>query len=335
MQSAPQEVAEVLLEHYRHSDDVKISHRAHVIALHLKGWVIRKIAEATFRKEATVSRWITSYKRNGIGSIFPGYYQNQNAAKLTRSQKEEVRHLLRGNSLPNEFWTVGKLRRYLSARFDVEYHSAQSYYGLLKFCNYSYKLPSLFNIRRDDEFVEKRMKEIRSQIGLLMDDDAFIILTSDETRLEWNTLLRRAWLRKGKKTVIKEKRERRYQNFIGFLNLKTGDNYLFRLDWQNQENIIPVLIQLSKKYQDKKIIIVWDNAGFHRGKVLRNQLRKGKPLTNITLINLPPYSPDKNPQELVWRYAKDQIANHVYNRFENLVSTFEAIVAGRKYHYQI
>lgn len=331
---AQENITEVLLKHYKKADDTKISHRAHVILLHLKGKVVREIAEITFRKESTISRWITNYKSHGIGSIFPGYYQNQNAAKLTRKQKEEVKSLLEENSLPNHFWTLGKLKRYLSARFDIEYQSRQSYYGLLQFCNYSYKLPSLFNIKRDDQFVEKRIRQIKGEIKHYLQDSDYLVFTSDETRLEWNTLKRKAWLRKGKKTIIKEKRERKYQNFIGFLNLKTGENLLFRLDWQDQENIIPVLTNLIKKYPKKKIIIIWDNAGFHRGSKIKELLGEGKLLQNIKLIWLPPYAPDKNPQELVWRYAKDQISNTVFNQFERLILTFESSITGRKFNYK-
>jgi transposase len=331
---AQQENLKDLLQHYRCSKDVKIAHRAHVVALYLKNWCVRDIAEVTFKKESTVSRWITNYKKQGIGSIFPGFYLNQNAAKLTKEQKQEVKQLLEENPPPRGFWSVGELKTYLSARFDVEYKAKQSYYAILTFCNYSYKLPSLYNIKRDDQKVEKRMKKIRDEIKHYLEDSSCLVFASDETRIEWLTLLRRAWLRKGKKTVIREKRGKRYQNFIGFLDLKTGEDVLFRLDWQDQEHIIPVLISLTEKYSDKKIVIIWDNAGFHRGKLIREQLGLGKPLERIRLIWLPPYAPDKNPQELVWRYAKDQIGNQVYNQFEQLIGFFEASVMGRKFNYQ-
>ena len=334
MQSIQEKSVEIVLEHYRHADDVKISHRAHVIAVYWKGWMVREISEATFRKEVTISRWITAYKRNGIGSIFPGYYQNQNAAKLTKEQKQEVKRLLEENPLPYKFWTIGKLKRYLSARFDVEYLSKQSYYGLLQFCNYSYKLPSLFNIKRDERFIAERINNIRLEIKPYLEDSNYLVFASDETRIEWCTLLRRAWLKKGEKTIIREKREQRCQNFIGFLNLKSGEDLLFRLGWQNQEHIMPMLTNLMKRYPRKKIVIIWDNAGFHRGKQIRQCLGTGKCLDSIQLIWLPPYAPDKNPQELVWRYAKEQIGNLVYNQFEKLVTTFETTITGRKFNYQ-
>lgn len=286
------------------------------------------------KKEATISRWITAYKRQGIGSIFPGYYNNQNAAKLTKAQKQEVKRLLEKEPLAKKFWSVGKLKRYLTARFDIEYKSKQSYYGILVFCNYSYKLPSLFDSKRDEEKIERRIEEIKDEIKDYLKDSHFLILAGDESRIEWSTLLRRAWIRKGKKTVIREKRGKRYQNFIGFLNLKTGEDLLFRLDWQNQEHLIPVLRALTQRYPGKRIVILWDNAGFHRGKRIREQLGEGKALENIHLIWLPPYASDKNPQEFVWKYGKDQIGNQVYHCFESLVNSFEKLIIGHKFNYQ-
>lgn len=333
MKTVQSEDVSVLLEHYRKADDTQISHRAHVVLLYTKGWNVRDIAEATFKKESTVSRWITTFKKHGIGSIFPGYYENQNAAKLTREQKQEVKDLLEENEFPADFWSLGTLKKYLSARFDVEYESDSSYYAIFSMCNYSYKLPNLFNIRRDDALVESRVSEIREEIAQYMADDNYIVFCADESRLEWSTLKRRAWLKKGKKTIIKEKRDRKYQNYIGFLNLQTGADLLFRLDWQDQEHLIPVLTKLVETYPNKKIVIIWDNAAFHRGKKIREQLGENKPLENIHLIWLPPYAPDKNPQELVWRDGKDALKNQVFNQFDNMLYTFESHITGRIYPY--
>jgi len=305
-----------------------------VVMLHLKGLSVSDIGQVCFQEERTIYRWIRAYKRKGLGSIFPGYYQNQNASKLSKEQKQEIKEILESEEFPADYWSLGKLKKYISARFDMEYESDQSYYGIFSMCNYSYKLPSLFNIRRDDEFVESRIQEIRKEITSDLNDPDTLVFCSDESRIEWSTLKRRAWLRKGKKTVIKEKRERDYQNFIGFLNLKTGEDLLYRLDWQDQEHIIPVLTKLVERYPDKKIKIIWDNAKFHRGKKIKALLGAGNPLENIHLIWLPPYAPDKNPQERVWNFGKKELANKVYNQFEDMVSSFEDIITGRNYHYK-
>ena len=335
MKTAHPQIVNNLLTHFQKSRDPKIIKRAQVVMLHLKRYCVRDIAEVCFQEERTIYRWVQAYERHGIGSIFPGYYQNQNASKLSLKQKQQIKQILERSELPASYWSLGELKKYISARFDIEYKSDQSYYGIFSLCNYTYKLPSLFNIRRDEQLVESRVREIRKEIEALLKDDNYVVLASDESRLEWSTLKRRAWLRRGKKTVIKEKRGKKYQNFIGFLNLKTGEDLLYRLAWQDQEHIIPVLTKLTEKYPDKKIVIIWDNAGFHRGKKIRLFLGSGNKLENIHLIWLPPYAPDKNPQELVWNYGKNELKNQVFNQFERMVSTFETIITGRIYDYRL
>ncbi len=58
------------------------------------------------------------------------------------------------------------------------------------------------------------------------------------------------------------------------------------------------LAQISQSAgSDVHLALVLDGAGWHSS----NELRAPD---NITLIPLPPYSPELNPMELVWRYLK-------------------------------
>jgi len=57
---------------------------------------------------------------------------------------------------------------------------------------------------------------------------------------------------------------------------------------------------------DVQVALVLDGAGWHSSQALRVP-------DNITLIPLPPYSPELNPMELVWLYLKSHyLANRVY-----------------------
>lgn len=128
-------------------------------------------------------------------------------------------------------------------------------------------------------------------------------------------------------------RKRRSQSFIGFLNLKTGEDLLYRLSWQKQDTIIPVLEEIVKKYPDKRICVIWDNARFHKGKKIKAKLKTT--LRSIHLISFPPYAPDHNPQEHVWKYSKDKLANNQRESLEETVQAFELIIMSRKYPYHI
>lgn len=78
------------------------------------------------------------------------------------------------------------------------------------------------------------------------------------------------------------------------------------------------LEELSKEIKEDFIIIM-DGAGWHKSKDL--VIPK-----NIQIILLPPYCPELNPVERLWRYIKDNtIKNKIFEtlaELENMVCEF-------------
>jgi transposase len=71
------------------------------------------------------------------------------------------------------------------------------------------------------------------------------------------------------------------------------------------------LEELSKEIKEDFILIM-DGAGWHKSKNLIIP-------KNIQLIILPPYCPELNPVERLWRFVKDNtIKNKVFETLKNL-----------------
>ena len=333
------EERDILEDHYKKASSRLVRERAHAILLSSEGRNAVDIADILRRTEKTIRFWIDAFNNERLASIFPRYEGNGNASKLTHAQREEIRNILQQPpseyGLPKEFWTMSILKSYLKAEFGIIYESDRSYHFLLKFGNLSFKLPSPFDFRRDDAAVEKRIEEIRREISPLLTNDKWEVLVSDEVRIVWESELRRAWLKRGEKTILKTHRSSEYQNFIGMLNLKTGKPHLYALEWQEQKTIIESLKKIRKAYPHKRICMVWDNARWHKGKLVRRELSKGMFLENFHLINFPPYAPDKNPQEHVWKEAKDRIANTSRDSFSETIQAFRRAVLRRRYDYRV
>lgn len=329
----PEEI-KLLQQHFRKANNSLIRERAQAILSFNHGISIYNLSIVLLRSEKTIREWIKEFQKNRIGSIFP-HYQTDNAAKLTKEQKQQLKEVLSKSpsdyAIPKKFWDVSALRTYIQAEFGVEYESEESYRLIFKLHNYSFHLPDTFDRKRDDAKVEKRVQEIKQEIEPLLKNENWLVFTSDECRIIWETEIRRLWLPKGQKTIIKVERKRKAQSFIGFLNLKTGEDLLYRLAWQKQDEIIPVLETLVAKYPGKRICIIWDNARFHHGKKLKEKL--STTLKPVHLINLPAYAPDHNPQEHVWKYGKDKLANDQKESLEETVKTFESVIMGRNFPY--
>lgn len=338
VQIAPNE-KELLEDWRRYGTSPLVRDRALAVIVNSQGKSAHFIAKMLSRKNSTVYSWLSRFKQYRLSSILTKYRGNTNASKLTLHQRKQIKKVLSqppsDYGIPKEFWQVKDLKRYIKAEFGVIYESERSYHFLFKLSRFSWKLPDKFDIKRDERFVKKRVKEIRKEIKPFLKSPDWVVLTSDETRMIWETQSRRAWLKTNQKTIVKVNRTKDYQSFLGSLNLKTGQCHLHSLSWQNQDEVIKALRKIKKQYPNKRICFIWDNAKWHKGNKIRSELKKGKSLDNFHLINFPPYAPDANPQEHVWKYVKDKVAYQLTTSFKQKVNCFKLAVICRKFKYQI
>lgn len=116
-------------------------------------------------------------------------------------------------------------------------------------------------------------------------------------------------------------RHRRRVSAIGGVSVSPGRRRLgwylqFHLDLGiRQEQVIEFLRHLLAHLQGR-ILVVWDRLGAHKGRQLRNWLRKS---SRVHLEFLPPYAPELNPNEYGWSYLKcGALANYCPDDVEQL-----------------
>jgi len=330
-----EEEISLLQDHKKKALNNLIRDRAHTIILNSKGYCVIQIADILDRGVDTVAEWIHSWNENRISSIFTNYKNNSlNNSPFTEEQLKEIKETLGKppEGLMNKFWSVKKLKNYLSAKYEIVYESERSYHHLLEINNYSFKLPEGFSKARNDELVSKRMLEIKEEIN--KNKDEYEIFFADESSLHFATEYRRVWLPKGKKTILKVNKSLQRQNYFGAWNVCSKKEHLIELDWQNTTTIIYALEELKKLYPNKKLMIIWDNASWHRSKELRSHLGEGNKFSNIKLVWLPPYAPDHNPQEHIWKFAKKETKNESPDTFIELKNIFYNSIQNMVFDYK-
>lgn len=296
------------------------------------------IADSLGKTTRTVSDWLSAWRQRRMSSVFTGHRHNDNAAKLTREQKAQIKQTLQqppsDQGLPRQFWDVPQLKTYIEAGFGIVYECDQSYHFLLKFSNLSFKYPDTFDLKRNEELIEQRIEAIRAEIKPLFHRDDWEVFAADEVKMQQDAVIRRAWLKKGQKTVIKVDRDKQSQSYIGFLNQKTFDCHLHEIQGrQNSANVLEATQQFLKRYPNKHIAIIWDNASFHKSKQIKDQLKKGGIMEKVHLIAMPPYAPDENTIEHVWNTAKQKVANIQQQTFEDTKQAFADYVSSRQFRY--
>jgi len=83
------------------------------------------------------------------------------------------------------------------------------------------------------------------------------------------------------------------------------------------EDFISFLRKIRKENPGKRIVIVLDNFRTHHAKKVKEEAEK----LNILLVYLPPYSPDLNPIENVWKSVKRVVSEKSPLNIEELKET--------------
>ena len=328
---------EVLQRYIKTSPLVLIRFKSQAVVLASTGVAAAAIGLAVDRKPRTVSAWLRDFQTRRLGSLFTGHEGNINASKLTSQQLAEIKATLAlppsDSGIPGSFWDVPKLKVYVEASFGVAYESDQSYHFLLKFSNLSFKYPDTFDLRRNLATIEARMREIHTEVAPLLTSNDWEGFAVDEVRMEQEAITRRAWLKKGERTIVKVDRHKQAQSYIGFLDQESFICEVYEMPWQNQEEVLKAFERFLAAHPNKNIAIVWDNAAFHKGQKIRTALAKGQLLERVHLIPMPPYAPDHNPIEHVWNTTKQAVANIQRNTFEDTKKAFAGYIAGRQFKY--
>jgi transposase len=200
------------------------------------------ISDVLGRSEYTVKGWLRDWHKRRMSSIFTGHTDNTNAAKLLPEDKLYLKEVLASPpsdyGLPKEFWDVPQLKQYIQAEFGIGYDCDQSYHCLLKFSNLSFKYADTFDRKRDEAFIAQRMRAIRKEIKPLFHDDRWEVFAVDEVRMDQEALIRKAWLKRGKRTIVKVNRKKESQSYIGFLNQRSFQCETFEMPWQNSSEVL-------------------------------------------------------------------------------------------------
>ncbi len=124
-------------------------------------------------------------------------------------------------------------------------------------------------------------------------------------------------------------------NVLGFLDINNSklfaSNTYFRVD---TDVVIEVFNQFVKQIT-KHTVVVLDNASIHRSKKFKDKINEWKK-QGLTLFYLPPYSPELNPIEMLWKFMKYYwIEFDAYESTENMKNYVEKVISGYGDEFEI
>ena len=287
--------------------------RAQIVLLLNEGTSCDNIIMLTGYKKRRIYQVRAAYLSEGITGILDKRKPSRKSL-LSKEERDEICEILLQNTpldygYSTEFWSTALLADLIESRYNVRYASKTSYYLLFKKAKFSFHKPGRVYEKKDYEITEKWRKSVKKQIKKVWTDENVVILTADEMVLSTQTTFQKVWLQQGEYPKIEVSNTKKNRSIYGFLNIKTGQEHAYKRLKQNMNETVSCLKNISKIYAGKKILLIWDGAGWHKGsKVLEFIEKTG----NIEVVYFPPYSPEENPQEHVWKSGRQEITHNKF-----------------------
>ncbi|HFI2666662.1 TPA: IS630 family transposase, partial [Streptococcus suis] len=130
----------------------------------------------------------------------------------------------------------------------------------------------------------------------------------------------KSWAPKGYRPSVASHHNREYRYCYGAVDAHSGESFFIIVGGCNSDWMNEFLDQLSEDYPDDYIILVMDNAIWHKSQTLNIP-------ENIEFIFIPPYTPEMNPIEQVWaEIRKRGFKNKIFRSLNEIIDKLQEVI---------
>lgn len=253
---------------------------------------------------STVYNWRKEYQENGPAALVvksaPG-----RTPRLTDSQLERLRKLIVGRDprqLQFDFamWTRVMVRDLIKREFGVDY-TLPAVGNILRGLGLSPQRPLVRAYQQNPELVRRWKEEEYPEIRRAAKAAGGTVLFCDEAAIRTDYHTGTTWAPVGQTPVVRGTGERKSINMISAISARGKLHFSFLDGNLNSALFIEYLKKLMNDIPGPVFLVV-DGYPSHKSKETLNFVRSTE--GRLSLFFLPPYSPELNPDEWVWKSIK-------------------------------
>lgn len=315
--SGQHQTLEELVVVERHEKDALRAKRIRIVILAMQGWTAPAIAMAVGLTRRVCQEWVYRYNARGLVGL-EEQRGRPAGLPLNAAHEQQFRQRLAEGPLPED--NVCSLRgrdfqQILQREFGL-LRSLSAVYWLLHRLGYSYLTPRPKHHKAAPQAVLDFQTGLPGRIESIQaahPDKTLRLYFQDESRFGQQGTLTNVWAPTGSRPEAVRQTEYQYLWVLGAVCPETGHAEGLLSPRLNTGVVNVFLRQFSETVgESEHAVMFWDGAGFHRSKSLRVP-------ENVSLVQLPAYSPELNPIENLWHYLKSHHwSNRTYADYEAL-----------------
>lgn len=305
-----QERTELKIQHKQERDG-RIRDRIRAVLLYDKGWSPQQIAEALLISDQAVRNHIEDYKTSKKLTLESGGSDE----KLSKAQSEQLEIHLREHT----YLYVKDIIAYVQTMFGVAY-TVPGLRSWLQRHGFSYKKPAVVPGKANKEQQQEWLADYEKLRQGLSEDETICFI--DGVHPTHNVQPAYGWIKKGVRKEIPANTGRSRLNLTGAIDVVSHNVVIQEDQTLNAGSTIRFFQKIEEAYPCKrKVHVFCDNAPYYRNKVVKQYLTTSR----IELHFLPPYSPNLNPIERLWKWMKERV---IYNTYYEHFEEFKGAIIG-------
>lgn len=291
--------------------DRRICDRIKAVLLFDKGWTYEEIAEALLISEGAIRNHIVEFETENKLVPEGGGSQEKLSDKQSKMLEEHLRE--------HTYLYVKDIAAYIHHRWKISY-TISGLRNWLQRHNFTYRKPSLVPGKADPKRQEVWLAEYENLKASLPPTET--ICFTDGVHPTHNVQPAYGWMKKGEPKTIPANTGRSRINLTGAIDILSHRIHIREDKTLNASATIGFLQQLEEAYPTlTRVHVFCDNASYYRNKEVTEYLRTSK----VKLHFLPPYSPNLNPIERLWKWMKEIV---VYNTYYEEFEAFKEAILG-------
>lgn len=283
-----------------------------------EGQTVSSVAAAFGVNERSVFRWLSSFIEGGQNALLAKPIPGR-PSRLSTDQLAWIARAVRENTpqqLKFEFglWTLTLIRHLIKRQFGVQLSTATAH-RVMKTLGFSAQKPLYQAWQQDPVLVQAWETETFPAIAAQAKRLGATIYFADESGIRSDYHTGTTWAPRGQTPVVAATGRRFSLNMLSAISPRGELRFMLHEGTVNATVFIEFLKRLLIGAKGPVFLIV-DGHPSHRAKMVQTFVRQTQ--GQLRLFYLPPYSPQLNPDEVVWAHVKREVSGRLVQSKEEM-----------------